>query len=251
MKKYFPQCPICLENKGYDVLGANCDYISCKKCSTTWRSDNFKTCQVLNTLMLTQNSPKYNLTGKVQLNKNYPTAFWQNWREKWQEEQEREREREIQALEGKGENAIDCQFLKEGNCLSIVNNQEALTSRKTTCGNENDQACCYICDLYEGCEISCNYLGENKAKQKEIKAAMKITRCPLCGSRMLHSEVKLRIGGWSGALHGLPLGDLGELSEELLPVEMYVCVRCGKMELMALKETKDRIIHKIGGLPLF
>jgi len=194
--------------------------------------------------MLTQNSPKYDLTGKVLLHKNYPVAFWQNWREKWEEEQEREREREIQELEIKGEPVIDCQFLKVGNCLSISNNQEALNARKSACGNENDQACCYICDLYEGCEISCNYLGKINAKQKETKAAMKITRCPLCQSKMLHSKVKLRTGGWSGLMQLLPFGELGELGEELLPVEVYVCVRCGKIEFMATEKTRQRIIER-------
>ncbi len=244
MSKYFPKCPICLQSKGYDVLGADNDYVSCKKCSATWQSDDFKNCQDLKNLKLTQASNMVDLTGKVLLRKSYQVVFWLNWRENWRKEQENIRECEIQAFENEGEPVIDCQYLKENNCLSIVNNQEAQEVRSTTCRSENPKACCYICDFYEDCEISCNYLGKVEHKQKNIKAIIKITRCPLCKSRMLHSEVKFRTGGWSGLMQLLPFGSWGELGEELLPVEVYVCVRCGKIELMAPEKTRQRIIER-------
>jgi hypothetical protein len=174
MSKNFPVCPICLKSKGYDVLGSDNDYVSCKNCSATWQSDDFKECQELTKLKLTQNSPKYNLDGKIQIKKYYPNAFWLNWREGWKAEKEKEREKEIQELE----------------------KQDSLLS------------------------------------------------CPLCQSKMVHSEVKLRTGGWSGLAQLLPLGELGELGEELLPVEVHVCVRCGKIELMAPEKTRQRIIDR-------
>jgi hypothetical protein len=61
---------------------------------------------------------------------------------------------------------------------------------------------------------------------------------------MIHSEVKLRTGGWSGLMQLLPFGSWGELGEELLPVEVYVCVRCGKIEFMAPEKTRQRIIER-------
>jgi len=56
MLKHFPNCPICFQSKGYDVLGADNDYISCKKCNATWRSEDFKKGEKLSQLTLTQPS---------------------------------------------------------------------------------------------------------------------------------------------------------------------------------------------------
>lgn len=61
---------------------------------------------------------------------------------------------------------------------------------------------------------------------------------------MLHSEVELRIGGWSGIMQLVPFGSWGEVSEELLPVVLHVCPKCGKIEFMAQEKTKQKIINR-------
>jgi hypothetical protein len=71
------------------------------------KSDDFIKFQELTKLMLTQNPTKYDLTGKVQRRRCYPTAFWQNWRENWKAEQEKIREQELQELENQ-DNSIQC-----------------------------------------------------------------------------------------------------------------------------------------------
>lgn len=62
---------------------------------------------------------------------------------------------------------------------------------------------------------------------------------------MLHSEVKLRTGGWSGLMQLVPFGSWGEVEEELLPVMIYLCPKCGKLEFMALEKTRQKIIDRI------
>jgi hypothetical protein len=130
---------------------------------------------------------------------------------------------------------VECKFLKAGKCVSIAESEEAKEARKTDCKSNNKQSCCYLCSNYEGCEISCTFLGE---KEK--------MRCPLCNSKMFHSEMNLRAGGWSGAMKGLPLGigEFGEIAEELLPVIVYVCPNCGKLEFIAKEKTKQKIINR-------
>jgi hypothetical protein len=148
---------------------------------------------------------------------------------------------------------IQCQYLQDGNCKSVMENDEAKEARRTACNNDNEQACCYLCSHYHGCGISCVFLGENKNKSKDrakiIKTEAKqpsILRCPLCDSKMIHTKINLRAGGWEGVTKGLPLGigEFGELDEELLPVIIFVCPNCGKLELIAQEKTKQKIIDR-------
>ncbi|MCW4003934.1 MAG: hypothetical protein NWE95_08495 [Candidatus Bathyarchaeota archaeon] len=146
---------------------------------------------------------------------------------------------------------VKCEYFENGNCFSILENAEAKEARSLNCSNDNEQACCYLCSYYHGCEISCNFLGENKGKIKKQKFVessneykIRILRCPLCESKMLHSDANLRIGGWTGLLKLVPFGSLGELGEELLPVTLFICPKCGKIEFMAQEKTKQRIINR-------
>ena len=148
---------------------------------------------------------------------------------------------------------VECDFLKDRSCMSIIENDEAKEVRKISCNNDNEKACCYLCTRYQGCEISCNFLGENKNKQQNKNSSKTIEghkigvlRCPLCSSKMLHSKINLRTGGWEGITKGLPFGfgEIGEIGEELLPVIIYVCLKCGKLEFMAQERTKQRIIFE-------
>jgi uncharacterized C2H2 Zn-finger protein len=145
---------------------------------------------------------------------------------------------------------VNCEYLKDGNCQSIVSNEEAKEARKVGCNNDNEQSCCYLCSYYHGCEISCAFLGENKrlikrkiaiADEKQIN----FLRCPQCDQKMVYNQVSLRVGGWSGALKGLhpALDMMGELGEELIPVLLYVCPKCGKLEFRAQAKAKERLIN--------
>ncbi len=129
--------------------------------------------------------------------------------------------------------ALKCEFLNNQNCKSVIENDEAKEARKNDCGNHNKQSCCYLCSNYEECGISCNFLGDKNALS-----------CPLCETRMLSTKASLRIGGWTGLMKLVPFGGLGELGEEVLPVTLHVCPKCGKLELMAQEKTKQKIINR-------
>jgi hypothetical protein len=146
---------------------------------------------------------------------------------------------------------VDCEYLKDKNCLSIASNDEAREVRKISCNNDNEQTCCYLCSYYHGCEISCAFLGENKRKiKRKVQDAIeesnqpRILRCSLCEKKMQFTKINLRVGGWSGILKSIhpAINTMGEISEELLPVIIYVCPKCGKLEFRAQEKAKERII---------
>jgi hypothetical protein len=142
--------------------------------------------------------------------------------------------------------SIACQYLNKQSCSAITSSEEVKEAREQNCVNDNQQACCYLCESYDNCEISCNFLGENtnKTKKPKTRKQIQIIKCPLCETKMLCTEAKLRIGGWSGIMQFLPFGNLGELDEEVLPVKLYVCPKCGKLELMAQEKTIQTIISR-------
>lgn len=145
---------------------------------------------------------------------------------------------------------VKCEFLQDNICSAISDNAEAKEVRNISCSNDNEQACCYLCALYNRCQISCNYLGKNKNKPKSKTQVISentnpsFLRCLRCESKMLHSEVKLRVGGWTGFAQLFPLGSLGELGEEVFPVIMHVCPNCGKIEFTAKEKTQQKIIDR-------
>lgn len=129
---------------------------------------------------------------------------------------------------------VECKFLKDGECISIVENEEAKEARKDGCSNESKRACCYLCSNYEKCEINCNFLGDSK----------NFLVCSLCDTQMVSAKASLRIGGWTGLMKLVPFGSLGEIGEEKLPVILHVCPKCGKLEFIAQKATKQKIIDR-------
>ena len=123
---------------------------------------------------------------------------------------------------------VKCEYLKEGQCASIINNEEIKAIRKESCSNDQKSACCYLCSLFYACDIGCDYLGK---------------KCSLCGSQLRYTKVDLRTGGWEGLtklMLGHNLGDIGEYSEKKLPVIVYVCSKCNKLEFFADQKAKKR-----------
>ena len=92
---------------------------------------------------------------------------------------------------------VECQYLKDENCISVKDNDEAKEVRKISCSNENESACCYLCESSVACDISCDFLGKKQSVDKVKVKKTRLDICAICNSKMLHTEVKLRIGGWS------------------------------------------------------
>ena len=73
---------------------------------------------------------------------------------------------------------------------------------------------------------------------------VEVLKCPNCTLEMTSTKINLRVGGWRGLNQLLPFGNLGELGEELLPVTLFMCPKCGKLELMANKGTRAFIMER-------
>jgi hypothetical protein len=64
----------------------------------------------------------------------------------------------------------------------------------------------------------------------------------MCGAAMEFAEkASFRVGGTSGAWK-LLFGEWAELGESMIPLNIYVCPQCGKIELFADEETKGRLL---------
>lgn len=74
-----------------------------------------------------------------------------------------------------------------------------------------------------------------------------VKKCLSCNEEMRFAgKAPFRIGGTSGGWK-LLFGEWAELGEEMLPFYIYVCPKCGRVELFADEETKQRLLHHADG----
>lgn len=67
-------------------------------------------------------------------------------------------------------------------------------------------------------------------------------KCPSCGVEMqLAQQLRFRIGGTRGEWK-LIVGNWAELGEELLPLNIYVCSQCGRIDLFADEKTRRYLL---------
>ena len=68
-----------------------------------------------------------------------------------------------------------------------------------------------------------------------------------CGAMMQFAEkASFRVGGTSGGWK-LLFGEWAELGESMIPLNIYVCPQCGRIELFADEETKRRLLQLSSG----
>ena len=94
MLKYFPFCPLCKSEKGYDVSGFHKDFVQCKSCGAQWKSSDFIECLVLRNLILWQ--PAHDGTGASLAKRKVERSidFWKD-PEKVKKELEESKEKPI------------------------------------------------------------------------------------------------------------------------------------------------------------
>lgn len=76
MAKYFPSCPLCDSNTGWNVSGIQKNYVQCRSCGARWMSGDFIRCKELKELTLWD--PSEDGKGSNLKFKKHPIAFWQN-----------------------------------------------------------------------------------------------------------------------------------------------------------------------------
>ena len=151
--------------------------------------------------------------------------------------------------------ASSCEYLTvEKLCSAASESEKAKASRQVRCQNDEKMTCCYLCVSIRECAIKCKFLGNienesspleaekteaestfNDDKKTEAYSAKNapVTCCSLCNVEMSQTRTKFRINGWEGLHPKLTGDDSGKLGEEELPVIVYLCPQCGKIEFKA------------------
>jgi hypothetical protein len=154
--------------------------------------------------------------------------------------------------------ANSCEYLTiEKLCSAVSDGEKAKASRQVRCQNDEKMTCCYLCLSRRECAIKCKFLGNienesspleaekteaestfNNDKKTEVYQMKNApdTCCSLCNVEMSQTRTKFRIDGWEGLHPKLTGDDSGKLGEELLPVIVYLCPQCGKIEFRADEE---------------
>jgi hypothetical protein len=146
-----------------------------------------------------------------------------------------------------------CEYLTiDKSCSVLSENEKAKANRQIRCQNDEKTSCCYICQSRSGCNIKCAFLGnpENEPsriepEKSEAKTISKIDEnaevsqiekilvaCSFCNIEMSQTKTKFKIDAWEGPPPKLSGGDSSEFVQEL-PVTIYCCPRCGKIEFRA------------------
>ncbi len=145
--------------------------------------------------------------------------------------------------------AYSCEFFTaEKACNLVAENAKAKINRQARCDNAEKISCCYLCDTRAQCAISCKYLGspdvaymqvgpekaetERKTDEPQTYAPKAQSaniigkHCPSCNVEMSEANTILRVDDWRGPKPAMT-------SADLLPVLVYLCPRCGKIEFKA------------------
>lgn len=150
--------------------------------------------------------------------------------------------------------ANSCEYItSEKLCLAVSESEKAKAARQVRCKNDEKMTCCYICLFKRECAINCRFLGniENESQQIEAEKTeadnafindekieedktknATVTCCSLCNVEMSQTRTQFRINGWEVSNQKLA-NDYSRKPDELLPVIVYLCPKCGKIEFMA------------------
>jgi hypothetical protein len=139
--------------------------------------------------------------------------------------------------------ALCCEYLTlDKTCSAVLDSQKARDKRQINCLNEKKMTCCYLCSLKKEFVVGCQYLGSAESKsepnetqktetneraavetksEEEHETETKVVCCPTCYAEMSQKKTKLKIDNMG--------------TEHFLPVTVYICSNCGKIELKADK----------------
>ncbi len=151
--------------------------------------------------------------------------------------------------------ANSCEYLtSEKLCLAVSESEKARSSRHVRCKNSEKMTCCYLCMFVLDCATPCRFLGntENAPQQTEFEETqinnklisdkipeeektenIPINYCSLCNIEMSQTRTKLKIDGWKRPNQKIADNDSTRLEEEALPVIVYLCPKCGKIDFKA------------------
>ncbi len=133
-----------------------------------------------------------------------------------------------------------CEYLTiDKLCTAVLESEKAKAKRCANCRNDEKLSCCYLCSFKPECAISCNYLGKTHAEpvtvepqkddletnlEKPQDTPSNAQNTPVawcCGTEMSWAKTKLSVDEWKGAPSKFG---------KVLPVIVYTCSICGKIE---------------------
>ncbi len=146
-----------------------------------------------------------------------------------------------------------CEYLtSEKLCLAVTDSERAKASRQVRCKNEEKMSCCYHCLFVLDCATPCRFLGntenisspievekidvegtvidDNKTKEDQTKNAI-VPCCSLCNVEMSQTRTEFRIDGLERMDQKSADNNSVKLGKEALPVIVYFCPKCGKIDL--------------------
>jgi hypothetical protein len=130
-----------------------------------------------------------------------------------------------------------------------LESEKAKANRQLRCQNEETMSCCYVCFSRRECAISCKFLGKTENQRSTVETEKTVAQstvsddkkldvpqtekvsavcCALCNVEMAHAKTKFKIDGWKG-----PEPNCDLTFGEELPVTVYLCPICGKIEFKA------------------
>lgn len=69
-----------------------------------------------------------------------------------------------------------------------------------------------------------------------------IRKCTACGENAQYIyTAEFRVGGTSGGMK-LLFGEWAELGEKMIPMHVFICPRCGKVELYATEDLRQKAV---------
>jgi len=87
----------------------------------------------------------------------------------------------------------------------------------------------------EKTQIDNTFTSDKKSEEDRTENTL-ITWCSSCNVKMSQTRSNFRINGWEGIKQKSVDNDSARLGEELLPVIVYLCPKCGKIDLKADNE---------------
>ena len=150
--------------------------------------------------------------------------------------------------------ASGCKYLtNERLCLAVSENEQEKAKRQVQCRNVEKMTCCYLCIFVLGCATPCQLAGNNenelqqienkvtptnntavteqKPKEEEKTENAPVTCCSTCNSEMLHTRTKFAVEATKDKSKKPAIDNSWLLSGGELPVIVYVCPKCGKIDL--------------------